>query len=98
MGIGRHTYNILALSDYESNPEKAAEISWIFSNRKSAPNGGIMRTSVVGLWNEDVARNAERICKLTHMDSRCTGSCVIISELINHFVWRNMELSFDING
>ena len=95
MGIGRHTYNILALSDYESNPEKAAEISWNFSNRKSAPNGGVMRTSVVGLWNEDVVGNAERICKLTHTDPRCIGSCVIISELINHFVWRNMELSFD---
>ena len=44
MGIGRHTYNILALSDYESNPEKAAEIIWILSNKNSAPNGGIMRT------------------------------------------------------
>ena len=94
MGIGRHTYNILALSDYESNPEKAAEIIWILSNKNSAPNGGIMRTSVVGLWNEDVAENAERICKLTHTDTRCIGSCVIISELINHFVWHNMQLSF----
>ena len=95
MGIGRHTYNVLILSDYELNPVKAAEIIWNLSNRNSASNGGIMRTSVVGLWDEDVAQNAEKICKLTHADPRCIGSCVIVSELINHFVWHNMELSFE---
>ena len=95
MGIGRHTYNVLALYDYELNPVNAAEITWNLSNRNSAPNGGIMRTSVVGLWDEDVVQNAEKICKLTHADPRCIGSCVIISELINHFVWHNMELPFE---
>lgn len=95
MGIGRHTYNVLALYDYELNPVNAAEITWNLSNRNSAPNGGIMRTSVVGLWDKDVVQNAEKICKLTHADPRCIGSCVIISELINHFVWHNMELPFE---
>ena len=28
MGIGRHTYNVMALGDYTSNPQKAAEIIW----------------------------------------------------------------------
>lgn len=54
------------LSDYELNPERAAEIVWNLSKKNSAPNGGIMRTFVVGLWNKEICVNAEKICKLTH--------------------------------
>ena len=92
-GIGRLTYTVLCLSDYEEYPEKAAETVWDMYGRKNAANGGVMRTSVVGLWPEDVAENAERICRLTHADPRCIGSCVIISELINSLVWHGKELS-----
>ena len=88
MGIGQLTYTVLGLYDYEADPEKAAEIVWDMYGRKNAANGGVMRTSIVGLWNEDVAVNAEKICKLTHADPRCIGSCVIISELINSLVWQ----------
>ena len=96
MGIGQLTYTVLGLYDYESDPEKAAEIVWdSMYGRNNAANGGVMRTSVVGLWNEDVAGNAERICKLTHADPRCIGSSVVISELINSLVWQDAELSFD---
>ena len=63
--------------------------------KNDAGNGGVMRTSVVGLWNENVAENAERICRLTHADPRCAGSCVIISELINSLVWQDKELAFE---
>lgn len=95
MGIGRHTYNVLAISDYTDNPTKAAEIVWKLSGKKSAANGGIMRTSVMGLWKQNVSFYAEEVCRLTHTDSRCIGSCVILSELIHHFVWNGYELDFE---
>ena len=63
MGIGRHTYNVLAISDYTDNPTKAAEIVWKLSGKKSAANGGIMRTSVVGLWKQNVSFYAEEVCR-----------------------------------
>lgn len=66
MGIGRHTYNVMALGDYTSNPQKAAEIIWKMGKKKAAANGAVMRTSVVGLLKDNVANNAENICKLTH--------------------------------
>ena len=51
MGIGQLTYTVLRLYDYESAPEKAAEIVWdSMYGRNNAANGGVMRTSVVGLW------------------------------------------------
>ena len=71
MGIGQHTYNVMALGDYTSNPQKAAEIIWMMGKKKAAANGAVMRTSVVGLMKDNVANNAENICKLTHYDPRC---------------------------
>ena len=58
MGIGRHTYNVMALGDYTSNPQKAAEIIWKMGKKKAAANGAVMRTSVVGLLKENVTNNA----------------------------------------
>ena len=93
--IGGTTARILSLFEYEESPNQIAQMMWERSGRNNAANGGIMRTSVVGLWNENVAGNAERICKLTHADPRCIGSCVIISELINSLVWQDKEQSFE---
>lgn len=58
MGIGRHTYNVMALGDYTSNPQKAAEIIWKMGKKKAAANGVVMRTSVVGLMKDNVANAA----------------------------------------
>ena len=58
MGIGRHTYNVMALGDYTSNPQKAAEIIWKMGKKKAAANGAVMRTSVVGLLKDNVANAA----------------------------------------
>lgn len=94
-GIGRHTYNVLCIADYEQDPIRAAQMIWELSGRRSAANGALMRTSVVGLWKENVSTHAEDICRLTHADPRCVGSCVIVSELVHHLVWQGLEVSFD---
>ena len=94
-GIGTHIYNVLSIADYEKNPMRAAEMLWELSNKNSAANGALMRTSIVGLCEKKVAAHAENICRLTHADPRCVGSCVIVSELIHHWVWCEEELTFD---
>ena len=93
--IGGTTARILSLFEYEESPFEIARMMWERSGRNNAANGGVMRTSVVGLWNENVAGNAEKICSLTHADPRCIGSSVIISELINSLVWQDKELSYE---
>lgn len=93
--IGVTTARILSLYEYEDSPYEVAQMMWERLGKNDAGNGGVMRTSVVGLWNENVAENAERICRLTHTDSRCAGSCVIISELVNSLVWQGKELPFE---
>ena len=93
LGIGSNTFKVLSFKDYTDNPQKGAEIIWNLSGKKSAANGAVMRTSVIGLWKDDTERHAAQVCKLTHYDPRCVGSCAIISLLINNLVYKNQMLS-----
>lgn len=93
LGIGSNTYKVLSFKDYMDAPQKGAEIIWKLSGERSAANGAVMRTSVVGLWKKDTEKYAAEICKLTHYDPRCVGSCAIISLLINNLVYKNQLLS-----
>ena len=94
LGIGSHTSKVLWMSDYVDDPEKCAKLWWDLSRQQSAANGALMRTSVVGLAPVDVEAQAAAICRLTHYDPRCVGSCVILSLMIHHLVWYDRELSF----
>lgn len=95
MGIGNHTYKVLCMADYVEQPEMCSKLWWELSRQQSAANGALMRTSVVGLAQTNIEVQAEAICKLTHYDPRCVGSCVIASSIINNLVWHDKQLSYD---
>lgn len=94
MGIGSHTFKVLCMTDYTNQPEMCSKLWWELSHQESAANGALMRTSVIGLAPDDVEKQAVSICRLTHYDPRCTGSCVIVSQIIHNLVWNNRELSY----
>ena len=94
MGIGSHTYKVLCMADYVEQPEMCSKLWWELSRKQSAANGALMRTSVVGLAKTDIENGSEAICKLTHYDPRCVGSCVIAASIIHNLVWYNNELSY----
>lgn len=95
MGIGSHTYKVLCMADYVEQPEMCSKLWWELSRQQSAANGALMRTSVVGLAQTNIEVQAEAICKLTHYDPRCVGSCVIASSIIHNLVWHDRQLSYD---
>lgn len=95
MGIGSHTYKVLYMGDYVDQPEMCSKLWWKLSRKQSASNGALMRTSVVGLAQNDVMEQAEAICKLTHYDPRCVGSCVIAVSIIHNLIWHGRQLSYD---
>ena len=95
MGIGSHTYKILCMGDYVEQPEMCSKLWWDLSRQQSAANGALMRTSVVGLAKYNVEKQAEDICKLTHYDPRCVGSCVIASVIIHNLVWNDTLVSYE---
>jgi ADP-ribosylglycohydrolase len=56
-----------------------------------------MRTSVLGIWEysfpEKVQRNAEEVCKITHYDARCVGSCVAVSLAISALLRQESDIN-----
>ena len=94
-GCGHLVYRTLISQNYINDPYNAAYESWERMNRDAAPNGALMRTSVIGLLPENVVENTQRACKVTHYDPRCIGSCVIATEIIHNLVWNNRELTLD---
>lgn len=95
MGIGNHTFKVLCMADYVEQPEMCSKLWWELSRQQSAANGALMRTSVVGLAKTNIEAQSEAICKLTHYDPRCVGSCVIASSIIHNLVWHDRQLSYD---
>ena len=95
MGIGANTYKVLMFGDYVERPLDVSRKVWELSRYRSAANGGLMRTSIVGLLPGDFEQSAADICRLTHYDPRCVGSCVIVSELIHAFVYDKPIPTYD---
>lgn len=94
MGIGETTYKVLSFGDYVEKPFDASKMLWEMNHQKSAANGGVMRTSIVGLFPKAVEECAVNICRLTHYDPRCVGSCAIVSLLIHSLVYEEEKLSY----
>ena len=94
MGIGETTYKVLSFGDYVEKPFDASKMLWEMSHQQSAANGGVMRTSIVGLFPKAVEECALNICRLTHYDPRCVGSCAIVSLLIHSLVYEEEKLSY----
>lgn len=94
MGIGETTYKVLSFGDYVDKPFDASKMLWEMSHQQSAANGGVMRTSIVGLFPKAVEECAANICRLTHYDPRCVGSCVIVSLLIHSLVYDEENMSY----
>lgn len=95
LGIGSHTYKVLCIGDYIKQPEMCSKLWWDLSRQQSAANGALMRTSVVGVAQNDVIGQAEAICKLTHYDPRCIGSCVIAVSIIHSLIWQDRQLTYE---
>lgn len=94
MGIGENTYKVLTIGDYVEKPLEVSKKIWEMSSKRSAANGGLMRTSIVGLFPKAVEQCAANICRLTHYDPRCVGSCVIVSMIIHSLVYESTELTY----
>lgn len=85
-GCGQLVYSVLTDPEYLLHPQETALHVWEESGRTRAPNGAVMRTSVLGTWQHEeldaVAANAKRVCTHTHADPRCIASCVAVSVAI----------------
>lgn len=82
-GCGAHTSKVIGQSDFWLDPHSASKRVWEESNRKSAPNGAIMRASVCGMiryWDLSwTIAFAAATARVTHYDPRCVASAVAVA-------------------
>lgn len=85
-GSGSLTRKVLLDSMFHLAPVEVAKAVWENGGKKAAPNGAVMRCSVVGMvrpedmpWTVEMAR---RSALVTHADPRCVASTVAISALV----------------
>ncbi|KAL6059123.1 ADP-ribosylglycohydrolase [Balamuthia mandrillaris] len=80
MGLGFTVSSVLQHPDFLLAPHAASKATWIKLNREAAPNGAVMRTAVLGVYQfeqlEKVIENTIRMAKVTHWDPRCIASSV----------------------
>eukprot|EP00742_Colponemidia_sp_Colp-10_P002788 GILJ01002981.1.p1 GENE.GILJ01002981.1~~GILJ01002981.1.p1 ORF type:complete len:385 (-),score=38.78 GILJ01002981.1:148-1302(-) len=92
-GIGFTVGSVIFDKDFLADPHATAEKIWTAHRCNLAANGAVMRTSIIGCWQfmdlDTVIENAVAVCKVTHADSRCIASCVLISTLIALFIQRS---------
>eukprot|EP01100_Stratorugosa_tubuloviscum_P013966 TRINITY_DN720_c0_g1_i1.p1 TRINITY_DN720_c0_g1~~TRINITY_DN720_c0_g1_i1.p1 ORF type:complete len:372 (-),score=186.10 TRINITY_DN720_c0_g1_i1:740-1855(-) len=85
-GLGQTTSHVLDHTAFKTDPHCAAKAIWERSNRNAAPNGAVMRTSVLGVVNfndiEKVVTNTREICLTTHADPRCLASAITVTTAI----------------
>lgn len=86
-GMGGTTRRVFSHPQFIRDPHRAAEEVWLKSGKTLAPNGGVMRTSILGVFDyknpNKVLQNTEMACKVTHFDPRCVASCAAVALAIS---------------
>jgi ADP-ribosyl-[dinitrogen reductase] hydrolase len=69
--------------------DEAGRLAWE-PERSSAGNGGLMRCAPVGLFRfrdePKLVEDSKNTCLITHFDSRCQDSCVVLNSAIANLV------------
>jgi ADP-ribosylglycohydrolase len=85
-GLGNTVFRVSRHADFTKDPHKAAHEVYEMSEGFAAANGGVMRTSVLGIPHfhdlSKVIENTKTICKVTHADPRCLASAVVCTTAI----------------
>ncbi|CAF0881672.1 unnamed protein product [Didymodactylos carnosus] len=90
LGLGQNVSMVCSHRDFLEDPHKASKDIWERNNRNIAPNGAIMRCSILGLYQYEqinqVIANTVNIAKVTHFDPRCQASCLVVNLCIAYLL------------
>ncbi|PRP80675.1 hypothetical protein PROFUN_11634 [Planoprotostelium fungivorum] len=86
MGLGMTVGTVVSQPTFTTDPHGAALKKWIDMGRDLAPNGSVMRTSIVACHRfediDQVAKNSSDMCRVTHADPRCIHNTVAMCHII----------------
>lgn len=86
---------VLGHPGFTDDPHAACRHIYERQGLYEAPNEAMGRAMLAGLWPKDIERHVTDNCRLTHWDSRCTASGLIIATMANELLWHRREVGFD---
>ena len=94
LGIGGTTSVILKHEKYSTNPVEAATDIWCKSGKRLAPNGSLMRTSILSALDKPtlVEKFSFHLSLITHVDPRCISSCVFLNSCLYSLIHENAPI------
>jgi len=99
LGLGGTTHMVLVHPKFLDEPERAANEIWVNAGRKIAPNGSLMRTSILGALPTlaDIPKLAAALSSTTHADSRCAAACIFQSVALHGIIYAEIETADDVD-
>ncbi len=92
------TYNLrlnLSQPEFGSKPFESARRVWSARNKMEPTSECLGRALFASIWDEDTDNIVIKTCCLTHPESRCETSCLIIGRMANSLFWKNEEASYN---
>lgn len=84
----------LSQPDFGSKPFETTRRVWSAKNRMDTTSECLGRALVVSIWNNDTLNNVLQVCRLTHPDTRCETSCLIIARMAHSLFWEDRVASY----
>jgi ADP-ribosylglycohydrolase len=94
-GLGGTTATIVRDPEFVTNPVVVANRVWESSGKKLAPNGSLMRTSIIScIYDYNIMlQYSHDLCIITHVDTRCIAACMMYNSILHGLMYSDM--SFD---
>lgn len=84
----------LSQPEFGSKPFESARRVWSARNKMEPTSECLGRALFASIWNYDTDNIVIKTCRLTHPESRCETSCLIIAKMANSLFWKNEEASY----
>ncbi len=93
---GPHIRLVLQQPDFTENPIEVSLKIYKCQGHNEAHNEQLGRAMMLGLWPGEYEQNVIENCKITHPDSKCISSSIIIAAMANELLWHRREADYDL--
>lgn len=93
---GPHLRLIIQDPDFAKDPIATAQRIYTGRGHDDAHNEALGRALLLGLWPNFKEEHVIQNCKMTHPNSRCVTSAVVIGVMAHELLWYRREAKFDL--
>lgn len=86
---------VLSTPGWIDNPEEVASEVWFKINRFEASNEALPRSIITAIVSDDPADDTKHLIAMTHPDSRCVVSGLVLNKMASCLLWEDRIATFE---